>query len=103
MAQPYKAEFSALRSLLLQARDNLTGIELPQGRAVRSRELLEAALALVDDLAKSDLPAKATAAQLGAKGGKATAKRMTKKDPDYYKRIAGMRRTKAGGRPRKGK
>jgi hypothetical protein len=93
MAQP---ELSTLRSLILQARDNLTGVALPQGRAVRSRELLDAAVLLVEDL----LTVK-PAAQLGAKGGKATAKRMTKKDPDYYSRIAGMRKTKAGGRPKR--
>jgi hypothetical protein len=28
--------------------------------------------------------------KLGAKGGKTTAKRMTQKDPDYYKRIAAL-------------
>ena len=28
--------------------------------------------------------------QIGAKGGKTTAKRMTQKDPDYYKRIAAL-------------
>jgi len=33
---------------------------------------------------------KKTAAQLGAKVGKTTAKRMTSKDPDYYKQIAAM-------------
>jgi hypothetical protein len=33
---------------------------------------------------------KRAATQLGAKGGKTTAKRMTQKDPDYYKRIAAM-------------
>jgi hypothetical protein len=93
VAQP---ELSTLRSLIFQARDNLTGVDLPQGRAKRARELLDAAVALADDLLAIRL-----AAALGAKGGMATAKRMKKRDPDYYKRIAGMRKTKAGGRPRK--
>jgi hypothetical protein len=37
------------------------------------------------------------AAVLGAKGGKVTAKR----GPEYFAKIAAMRRTRAGGRPRK--
>ena len=37
------------------------------------------------------------AAVLGAKGGKATAKR----GPEYFRKIAAMRKTRAGGRPRK--
>jgi hypothetical protein len=41
------------------------------------------------------------AAKMGAKGGKTTAKRMLERDPEYYKRIAAMRKTRAGGRPRK--
>jgi hypothetical protein len=41
------------------------------------------------------------AAVLGYKGGKTTAKRMTAKDPDYYKRIAAMRKERKGGRPKK--
>jgi len=37
------------------------------------------------------------AAVLGKMGGKVTAKR----GPEYFRKIAGMRKTKAGGRPRK--
>lgn len=100
MAQTLKAELSALRLLIQQARDNMEDVELPEGRAVRTRELLQAAFSLANDLVKSDLPGKA-AAQIGAKGGKTTAKRMKQKDPEYYKRIAAMRKTRAGGRPKK--
>ena len=39
---------------------------------------------------KSKLKQEREKNQLGAKGGKTTAKRMTKKDPDYYKRIAAL-------------
>jgi hypothetical protein len=92
MAQPYETELSALRNLVLQARDNLTGIELPQGRAKRAKELLDAAVALADDL----LTVKPAAA-LGAKGGNKTAER----GPEYFAKIAAMRKTKAGGRPPK--
>lgn len=69
---------------------------LPQGRSERARELLNTALKLADHLL-TEKPA----AILGAKGGKTTAKLMTSKDPDYYRRIAGMRKTNAGGRPKK--
>jgi|SRR6516162_9519924 hypothetical protein len=93
---PFEAELSALRLLIMQARDNVAGIESSQGRAVRAKELLDSALALADDL----LTVK-PAAVIGAKGGKATAKRMRKKDPEYYTRIAGMRKKRAGGRPKK--
>jgi hypothetical protein len=93
MAQP---ELSTLRSLILQAKHNLELLELEEPRVVRSRELLTAAVALTDDLLGVS-----PAAVIGAKGGKATAKRMAKKDPDYYKRIAGMRKKRAGGRPKK--
>ena len=85
MDQP---ELSTLRNLILQARESLTGVE--------SRELLDAAVALADGLL-----AKGPAALLGAKGGRATAKHMKQKDPNYYARIGGMRKKRAGGRPRK--
>lgn len=39
------------------------------------------------------------AVALGRKGGKTTAKR----GPDYFRKIAAMRKTFAGGRPHKGK
>lgn len=89
-------QLTTLRSLVLQAKHNLESLELEEPRVVRSRELLDAAVALTDDLI-----ATSPAAVIGAKGGKATAKRMKKKDPEYYARIAGMRKTKAGGRPKK--
>jgi hypothetical protein len=100
MPNPLKAELSALRSMIQQARDNLSEIELPEGRATRCKELLDAAFLLANDLVRSDLSGKA-AAHIGARGGKITAKRMAEKDPEYYKRIAGMRKKRAGGRPRK--
>ncbi|HEY3838386.1 MAG TPA: hypothetical protein VGL72_17525 [Bryobacteraceae bacterium] len=89
-------QLSTLRSLLLQSKHNLEFLELEHPQVVRSRELLDAAVAVVDDLIATP-----PAAIIGAKGGKTTAKRMTKKDPDYYKRIAGMRKKRAGGRPKK--
>jgi hypothetical protein len=92
MAQPYETELNALRNLILQADTILATTKLPQGRAERARELLSAAVALTDDLLTVR-----PAAALGAQGGKKTAER----GPEYFKRIAGMRKTNAGGRPRK--
>jgi len=90
------SRLETLRSLILEAKHNLELLELEEPRVVHSRELLDAAVAQVDDAIAT--PA---AAVIGAKGGNATAKRMAKKDPGYYKRIAGMRKKRAGGRPRK--
>lgn len=36
----------------------------------------------------------------GRLGGQTTAERMKAKDPEYYKKIAAMRKTKGGGRPK---
>jgi len=90
-----EAQLSALRQLLIQAREVLTGpdVTLPEGRLDRAHELLDTAIALNEDLLCADNPA----AQLGSKGGKKTAVR----GPEYFKKIAGMRKARKGGRPRK--
>ncbi|HET8546688.1 MAG TPA: hypothetical protein VFL57_01720 [Bryobacteraceae bacterium] len=82
----------ALRNLLTEAETILATTTLPQGRAERAHELLRAALALTDDLLKVN-----PAAVLGEKGGRKTAER----GPDYFRKIAAKRKTRAGGRPRK--
>lgn len=82
---------ATLRQLILQARDMLTGVNLPEGRASRARELLDAAKTLADDMVNQP-----PAAVLGSRGGKKTAER----GPEYFKQIASMRKTKAGGRPK---
>ena len=87
-----KADLGALRNLIAEAETILSTTKLPQGRAERAGELLEAAVKLADELLKAS-----PAATLGAKGGKKTAER----GPDYYRKIAGMRKKKAGGRPRR--
>ena len=89
-------DLQALRNIIAEAETILTTTTLPQGRAERAGELLNAAVRLADHLL--EIP---PAAVLGKKGGKTTAKRMRAKDPDYYRRIAAMRKTRAGGRPRK--
>ncbi len=88
-----RQDLRALENLIAEAINLLATTPLPQGRGERAHELLKAALVLAQDLA-----AKSPAAVLGAKGGKATAKR----GPEYFAKIAAMRKTRAGGRPRKG-
>lgn len=95
MADPSRRDdLQALRNLIDEAHEVLAGIGLPQGHAERCRELLSSALALTDDLIA--LPP--AAAALGQKGGMKTAER----GPDYFRKIAAKRKTRAGGRPRKG-
>jgi hypothetical protein len=89
-----RQELTALRSLIAEAHLILSTTDLPEGRAVRSRELLASAMALADDLLAS---AKAPAAALGRKGGSVTAKRGS----DYFRQLAAKRKTLGGGRPRK--
>jgi hypothetical protein len=90
-----RAELTALKNLLSEADLILTTVELPQGRAVRCRELVRSALALADDLLnQAKLPA---AALLGSKGGAQTAKRGS----EYFRKLAARRSTFGGGRPRK--
>jgi hypothetical protein len=93
---PKKQDLRALRSMIDEAHTILETTTLPQGRAERARELLSTAVKLADALMEEN-----PAAKMGAKGGKTTAKRMLERDPEYYKRIAAMRKTRAGGRPRK--
>ena len=88
-----RQDLKALRRMIAEAHQILqTSPELPQGRTARANELLGDAVVLADYLLTVE-----PAAVLGKMGGKATAKR----GPEYFRQIAGMRKTKAGGRPRK--
>jgi len=87
-------DLRALRNMLDEARLILNTTTLPEGRAGRAKELLESSIALTDQLIASPTVA---AAALGKKGGLKTAKR----GPEYFKSIAAMRKTRAGGRPKK--
>lgn len=87
---PKTQDLEALRSMISEALTILRMTQLPQGRANRAAELLGASVKLADELLKLS-----PAAALGAKGGKKTAER----GPDYFRKIAGMRKTRAGGRP----
>jgi hypothetical protein len=87
-----RADLKALRNMIAEADTILSTTTLPQGRAERAHELLGTAVKLADYLL-TEKPA----AVLGARGGKKTAER----GPEYFARIAAMRKTKAGGRPSK--
>jgi len=90
-----RQELATLKNLLMEADLILSTTDLPEGRAVRCRELLRSALALTGDMLTSTrMPA---AAALGRKGGSQTAKRGS----DYFRQLAAKRKTRAGGRPRK--
>lgn len=88
-----KQDMKALHRIISQAELVLGTISDPHPSIARTRELLTAAVVLSKDLANR--PPEAVA--LGAIGGKKTAER----GPEYYAKIAGMRKTKAGGRPKR--
>ncbi len=95
MAKP-SAELRVLKNLISEADLILSTTTLPERRSKRARELLRAAVALTDDLiAQSTLT---PAAVLGHKGGSSTAQ---KHGTDHFRKLAAMRKTRAGGRPRK--
>lgn len=85
-------DLKALRNMIDEAKTILATTRLPEGRAERAHELLTSAVALADVLLETPL-----AAMLGSKGGAKTAER----GPEYFKKIAAMRKTRAGGRPKK--
>ena len=73
---------------------------LPRSIEARTKELLASILALSEDLtARMPTAYDKPAAVLGSRGGVKTAQRGS----EYYAKIAAMRKTKAGGRPRKEK
>jgi len=78
--------------MIAEAHDILATAKLPESRSERAYELLTAAVSLADH--PLTVP---PAAILGQKGGKQTAKR----GPEYFSKIAGMRKERKGGRPKK--
>ena len=85
-------DLKALRQMIGEAHDILRTTILPEQRSQRAYDLLTAALHLADNLLEES-----PAATLGAKGGKVTAKR----GPEYFAKIASMRKERKGGRPKK--
>lgn len=91
-----RTELRSLKNMLAQADHILeTAPALPQNRTAACRELLQAALALTNDLLKQSIT---TAAIMGRKGGSTTARRH---GPEHYRQMAANRKTHGGGRPRK--
>ncbi len=78
--------------MIAESQHILATTALPEGRSERAYELLTAAVALADELLTES-----PAAVLGKKGGKVMAKR----GPEYFRKIAGMRKEHKGGRPPK--
>lgn len=94
MASPStQRDLKALKRLINQADLVLATISNPHPSVASARESLNAALALAGDLAKRQPDAVA----LGARGGSKTAERGS----DYFAKIAGMRKERKGGRPKK--
>jgi len=92
-----RASLKALKNILSEVDLILeTCPPLPENRTGRSRELLRAALALVDDMAGQ--AGKTAGEVIGHKGGSVTARRF---GADHFRKLAAMRKTRAGGRPRK--
>jgi len=85
-------DLRTLRNLISEARHILATTKLPESRSERAYELLAAAVSLADDLLTQS-----PAAALGKKGGRQTAKR----GPEYFRKIAAMRKEHGGGRPSK--
>ena len=83
-------DLRSLRNMIAEAQYILSTTILPESRSERAYELLTAALSLADDLLTQS-----PAVALGKKGGKVTAKR----GPEYFRKIAAMRKEHKGGRP----
>jgi hypothetical protein len=92
-----RASLNALKNILSEVDLILeTCPPLPQNRTGRSRELLRSALALTDDLISQ--VGKTAGEVIGRKGGSATAHKF---GADHFRKLAALRKTRAGGRPRK--
>jgi hypothetical protein len=81
----HEAAFAKLSSLLQSALES---------NLDESRKMITEALQKVEKLSKD---IKALPAKRGRMGGKKVAER----GPDYFRKLAAMRKTRAGGRPRK--
>ena len=93
MANP--SDLKALRNLIEQAQLIVSSNPIPPGGRERADELLRSALALSEGLLESNRT-KPAAAILGKRGGQRTAER----GPEYFAKIAAMRKTRSGGRPK---
>ncbi len=92
---PNRSDVRTLKNLIDQAYLIASTNPLPKGGIESIQENLDAARALVRVLLIRPSPESA-ASELGKRGGKQTAKR----GAEYFSQIAGLRKTKAGGRPK---
>jgi hypothetical protein len=92
---PKRSDVRALKNLVDQAYLIASSDPIPKGGIESLRENLDAARHLARLLLVK--PEKAAAVELGTRGGKKTAER----GPEYFSQIAGMRKERKGGRPRK--
>ena len=83
---PYSRMFAALRKLIVEART----AEIYE----RREQITDKALRQLDGIEKILMTAMQ---ERGRKGGTKTAER----GPEYFRQIAAMRKTRAGGRPKK--
>ncbi len=90
-----RSDVRALRNMIEQSYRIVSSSPVPAGGIERCRELLGTTRLLVRDLLSN--PASVPAAALGKLGGEKTAKR----GPEYFRKIAALRKTHGGGRPRK--
>jgi hypothetical protein len=90
-----RSDVRALKNLIDQAYRIVSSKPVPPGGVESLEEILYSARLLAKDLLAS--PASVPAAALGKLGGEKTAER----GPDYFRKIAAMRKTRAGGRPPK--
>jgi hypothetical protein len=93
---PKRSDVRALKNMIDQSYWIVSSDPVPKGGIERCRELLATARLLAKDLLGS--PTSVPAAILGSQGGKAT---LAKRGPDYFRKLAGKRKTHGGGRPRK--
>lgn len=91
---PKRSDVRALKNLIDQAYRIASSKPVPAGGIESLEEILDTARRIAKDLLAS--PASVPAATLGKLGGEKTAKR----GPEYFRKIAAMRKTRAGGRPK---
>jgi hypothetical protein len=93
---PKRSDVRTLKNLIDQAHLIASSDPIPKGGMESLRENLDAARALIRVLLVRPAMDEA-AAELGKRGGRKTAER----GPEYYAEISALRKTKAGGRPKK--
>jgi hypothetical protein len=90
-----RSDARALKNLIDQAYKIVSSKPVPPGGMENLEEILYSARMLAKDLLSS--PTSVPAATLGKLGGEKTAQR----GPEYFRQIAAMRKTRAGGRPKR--